>query len=172
MEKCKCANEDTGLLGLIAILCMICDHLGAAFFPDAMWLRVIGRIAFPLYAWGVAVGAEHTRSWRHYAARLLALDVISQPFYMFALNHPITKFNVLATLLLGLIAICGIREKKYWLSALAVLLPCFIEMDYGVRGVMLVLLLWACQDNPLALGALPLTGLLQNSPENGKGTNE
>ena len=76
MEKCKCANEDTGLLGLIAILCMICDHLGAAFFPDAMWLRVIGRIAFPLYAWGVAVGAEHTRSWRHYAARLLALDVI------------------------------------------------------------------------------------------------
>lgn len=154
MEKCKCANEDTGLLGLIAILCMICDHLGAAFFADAMWLRVIGRIAFPLYAWGVAVGAEHTRSWRRYAARLLALGVISQPFYMFALNHPITKFNVLATLLLGLIAICGIREKKYWLSALAVLLPCFIEMDYGVRGVMLVLLLWACQDNPLALGAL------------------
>ena len=122
MEKCKCANEDTGLLGLIAILCMICDHLGAAFFPDAIWLRIVGRVAFPLY--------------------------------MFGLNHPITKLNVLATLLLGLIAICGVKEKKYWLSALALLLPCFIEMDYGVRGVMLVLLLWACQDNPAALSVL------------------
>ena len=45
-----------------------------------------------------------------------------------------------------------------------------------LAGIYLTLLFGACAylryALPLALGALPLTGLLQNPPENGKGTNE
>ena len=44
-------NENTGLLKVIAILCMIADHIGAKFFPTIAELRVVGRIAFPLFAW-------------------------------------------------------------------------------------------------------------------------
>lgn len=151
MKKRLSINEDTGLLGLIAIVCMICDHLGAAFFKQAIWLRVIGRIAFPLFAWGVACGAEHTRNWRGYALRLLLLGVVSQPFYMFGMNHAFNQLNVLATLLCGLLAIEGIKEKKHWLTVAALLFPCFVTTDYGVRGVFLILMLWGLRETPLAL---------------------
>lgn len=153
MEKRAATNRDTGILGLIAIGCMICDHLGAAFFPQTMWLRIVGRVAFPLYAWGVAVGAEKTRDPYRYAFRLFLLGLVAQPFYMYGMNHPITKLNVLATLLLGLIGIIGLKEDKLWLTVCAVLTPCFADMDYGVRGVLLVLLLWAVHKNPWALAA-------------------
>lgn len=147
----KATNHDTGILGLIAIVCMIIDHLGAAFFVGETWMRVIGRIAFPLFAWGIAIGAEHTRNIARYAWRLFILGVISQPFYMYGMNHPLSKLNVLATLLLGLLAVAGLKEQKTWISVCAVLAACFLDMDYGVRGVLLVVLLWAVRDNPLAL---------------------
>lgn len=44
------ANHDTGLLGIIAVICMIFDHVGSALLPNVMWLRVVGRLAFPLFA--------------------------------------------------------------------------------------------------------------------------
>ena len=33
-------------LKILAMVCMTIDHIGAAFFPQAVWLRVIGRLAF------------------------------------------------------------------------------------------------------------------------------
>lgn len=144
-------NHNTGLLGVLAVIFMICDHVGAVFFPRVIILRVIGRLAFPLFAWGIAIGAEHTRSLPRYALRLLALLVISQPFYMFALNHTLLKLNIFATLLLGLLAIWGLKEKRLWMTVAALLVAELIGADYGLRGVLCILLLWALHDNPLAL---------------------
>ena len=106
-------NENTGLLKVIAILCMIADHIGAKFFPTIVELRVIGRIAFPLFAWCLCVGAVHTRNVWKYALRILLVGILSQPFYMQALDHKWYQLNVFATLLLGLLAIAGIREKRW-----------------------------------------------------------
>lgn len=145
------ANHDTGLLGIIAVICMIFDHVGSALLPNVMWLRVVGRLAFPLFAWGIAIGAEHTRSLPRYALRLLAAGIVSQPFYMYALNHPLDKLNIFATLLLGLLSIWGLKEKKEWLTVAALLATQFIDMDYGLRGVACILLLWMLHDHPLAL---------------------
>jgi len=144
-------NYNTGLTGLIAVICMIIDHVGVIFFPTLTLLRVIGRIALPLFAWGIAIGAEHTRSMERYAFRLFIMMIISQPFYMLALMHPLSKLNIFAVLFLGLIAIWGIREKKLYLAVLALLLTHFVNMDYGLRGVLCVLLLYATRNNPLAL---------------------
>ena len=55
-------DKKTGTIKLIAIICMIVDHIGVAFFPQHTEFRMIGRIAFPLYAWCLVVGSEHTRS--------------------------------------------------------------------------------------------------------------
>lgn len=144
-------NHDTGFLGIVACICMVIDHMGVVFFPSAEWMRVVGRIALPLFAWGIAIGAEHTRSISRYALRLLLLMVISQPFYMFALGHTWDMLNIFATLLLGLIGIWGLKEKKEWMTVIALLLTCFIDMDYGTRGVLCVLLLWSLRDKPLWL---------------------
>ena len=37
-------------LKLIALVTMIIDHVGAIFFPQFIWLRYIGRLSMPIYA--------------------------------------------------------------------------------------------------------------------------
>ena len=144
-------NLDTGFLGIVAVICMVIDHAGAKLFPSEVWMRVIGRIAFPLFAWGIAVGAEHTRNMGRYALRLFLMMIISQPFYMFALDHTLLKLNIFATLFLGLVGIWGLKERKEWMTAIALMLAHLLGADYGLRGVLCILLLWGCREKPLAL---------------------
>ena len=49
-------------LKILAMVCMTLDHIGAAFFPQAVWLRVIGRLAFPLFSYCIAEGCRYTRN--------------------------------------------------------------------------------------------------------------
>lgn len=142
-------NTATGLLKLIAIICMMIDHTGASLLPSFTELRIIGRIAFPLFAWSLVVGSEYSRSIPRYALRLLIFLAVSQPFYMLALNHTALQLNIFATLLLGLVGIYGIRLKKYGsqvlLPALGILASCLITVDYGWRGVVFILLLYGAR---------------------------
>ena len=67
-------------LKLIALAAMIVDHVGAVFpTPDAF--RVIGRMAFPIYAFLIAEGCRHTRNRQRYLVRLGLFALISEiPF--------------------------------------------------------------------------------------------
>jgi len=130
---------------------MVVDHVGVMFYPSVTVFRVVGRIALPLFAWGIAIGVGHTRNIGRYALRLLGMMIISQPFYMFALVHPLSRLNIFAVLLLGLVGIWGIRDGKLYLTAIALLLAQLLDMDYGLRGVLCVLLLYAARNDPLAL---------------------
>lgn len=139
-------NTDTGLIRLIAILCMAVDHVGVIFFPRTMELRVVGRIAFPLFCYGVVLGSVATRDWKKYALRLLVCAVVSQIPYMVAVGHTWKEFNVIFTLLLGLMAIVSVREKRagseIWGPAVCVLAAAAVHMDYGWKGVLFILLLY------------------------------
>ena len=42
-------NLDTNLLKLIAIICMVIDHVGTVFFPGDPVFRWVGRLAFPIF---------------------------------------------------------------------------------------------------------------------------
>ena len=53
-------------LKLIAVITMTIDHIGLAFFPQQMLFRVIGRLAFPIYAYMIAEGCRYTRSMGKY----------------------------------------------------------------------------------------------------------
>ncbi len=146
-----CVNLNTGVLKLIAFASMFCDHIGVIFFPGVRWMRVIGRIAFPLFAWCVAVGALRTRDIRRYALRLLFAGLVSQPLYALALRHPMTQLSIFGVLLLGLLACWGIRENALWLTVLSFIAGAALQMDYGVRGVALIVLFFLLQDSPIAL---------------------
>ena len=80
-------SRETDVLKLIAIMAMFIDHLGAAIFPGVMEMRIIGRLAFPIFCYTLAAGCCYTRSMGGYALRLLIAALISQPFYVTALNH-------------------------------------------------------------------------------------
>lgn len=67
-------------LKLIALATMIVDHVGAVLVP-VPFLRNIGRMAFPLYAFLIAEGCRHTRSRERYLLRLGLLALVSEiPF--------------------------------------------------------------------------------------------
>lgn len=151
-------NKNTSFLKIIAIACMLIDHAGVVFFKNAAEMRLIGRIAFPLYAWCIVVGGEYTRNIWLYALRLLIVGLISQPLFMWGLNHQWNELNIFATLLLGLMGIAGSRERKwgsqFWAPALVIALSCMIQVDYGWEGVLLILCLWACRKQKSALIAV------------------
>ena len=72
------------VLKLIAAVSMLCDHAGLILFPAVPVLRVIGRLAFPLYAFCIAEGFRHTRNRLRYFLRVFVLGVLCQIVYTIA----------------------------------------------------------------------------------------
>ena len=148
-------NEKTAFLKLLALVLMVIDHCGVIFFKAVMEWRVIGRLAFPIYVWCLVVGMGYTRNPIRYSLRLLLMAVVSQFFYMKALNHGVTEGNVMFTLLLGQLAVYGLQRRKfgsqYWAPLIALAVSLILKMDYGYKGVLLAILLYLAKDTRSAI---------------------
>lgn len=154
-------------LKLLAMLTMLIDHTGMVLFPELTWMRVVGRLAFPLYCFLLAEGAVHTRNIKRYLGRLLVFAVLSEIPYDLACSKvwfdPWGQ-NVFFTLFFGLAACAALQrlqEKPVpaLLLAGALLLaaePLFF--DYGGFGVALVMVFYLCRANR-AGGALAFIAL-------------
>ncbi|MBQ8556306.1 MAG: hypothetical protein IJ438_10610 [Clostridia bacterium] len=142
-------NSATGVLKILALVFMFIDHAGKMCFPGIFELRLIGRIAFPLYCWCMVVGACHTRSMPKYLLRIALIGLASQPLYMVALNHTWNQPNIFLTLAIALCGLWGLREKRFlshiWAPVLALAAAELTGCDYGWRGVMLTLLLYGAR---------------------------
>lgn len=151
-------NTGTGWLKLIALVCMFIDHAGKMCFPDVPELRMLGRIAFPLYCWCLVVGASHTHSFPKYLGRIALIGLVSQPLYMVALDHPVEKANIFLTLFVALLGLWGLRERKWlshlWVPVLALVLAQLLSVDYGWKGVLLVFLLYAVRTSRSGIAAV------------------
>ena len=125
-------NLDTSLLKTLALLFMLIDHLGVALFGNLLEMRVLGRIALPLYAWCLIVGNVKTRHPLRYFGRLLLVAVLSQPLYMMALSHSWRHLNILFLLALATAAIQSIRLRRFgsqfWGPALCYMVLGFCEI--------------------------------------------
>jgi hypothetical protein len=80
-------NTDTDFLKLVAIVSMLIDHLGARVFPQYVEMRYIGRLAFPLFAYCMAVGCVFTKNIGKYALRVGIMAILVQPLYVTAMGH-------------------------------------------------------------------------------------
>ena len=151
-------NLDTDLLKLVAILSMLVDHIGGAFFPEVGPFRWIGRLAFPIFCYCMTVGLLYTRNTKKYLARLAIFALISQPFYILA-THPYDyqaewmNMNIYFTLFFSLLAMTGVKSRKWWLFLLSFLILSMFGFDYSVDGVILMLIFYLCRNHP-KLGAL------------------
>lgn len=134
----------TGVLKILALVFMFIDHAGKMLFPQIAEMRMLGRIAFPLYCWCMVVGISYTRSVPKYLGRLMLIGLVSQPIYMVALNHSWNQPNIFLTLLVALCGVWGLKAKKLlshiWAPILALFAAQLLGCDYGWRGVMLMLL--------------------------------
>lgn len=154
-------NTDTSLLKVVALVSMIIDHVGVAFLPGVQELRILGRIAMPLYVWCLVVGTEYTHNALKYALRLFVLGVISQPLYIMVLGNSWSRPNILFLLCLGVLAIAGIKEKWYysqfWAPALCLIVCLLFDIDYGWKGFLFILLLYASRYSKPSLAAAYLS---------------
>ncbi|HIU16540.1 MAG TPA: hypothetical protein IAC49_08795 [Candidatus Ventricola intestinavium] len=168
-------NQDTGLIRLIACLCMVIDHAGKMLFPQYPVMRLIGRLAFPLFAYGIAVGIVYTHHPIRYLTRVVLLALVSQPLYalglahensaMYAVSfweHPLRAAytfyinswqtpSILLSLSLGLCILICLRQKRFVL-ALGVYVLCerfSSSLDYGIGGIRLMLLFYFFLEHPL-----------------------
>lgn len=81
MEKESFVNKGvlTGnMLKIIALITMTIDHVGYFLYPTEQWLRIIGRIAFPIFAFLIAEGCRYTRNKKKYFITMLIFAVVCQ----------------------------------------------------------------------------------------------
>lgn len=160
---------------------MLLDHIGLLFFPELEFLRWIGRIAMPLFAYFIGEGCYYTSRPMHYFLRIFALAVLCQIFYTGQqfLSGNVTEIylNILFTFSLS-IPVCltylRLREsfKEYYPSVvfeksllfslmafLAVIFWLLCSVSEKKIGVRIVL------DYGLAGVFLPLFAVLRRSPK-------
>ena len=111
-------------LHILAMLCMLCDHLWGTVIPGNDWLTCVGRLSLPLFAFMLVEGYFHTKNLKRYVGRLLLFALISEIPFNLAMGsrvfYPIHQ-NVLWSFLisLGLIHINEkVKSRRYWLRIL------------------------------------------------------
>ena len=142
-------------LKILAMIAMTCDHVGLQLLPQVPVLRLIGRLALPVYAFLIAEGCRYTRNKRKYLLRMLGMASLCQLVYFFAMGS--LYQCILVTFSLSICLIWAVDEavkKRDVLSvllALAVFAGAFVicevlpgvlkdtdfYVDYGICGVLL-----------------------------------
>ena len=146
------------MLKIIAAISMTVDHVGVILFPRMTILRIIGRIAFPIFAFMIAEGCRYTKNKLKYFLCVfgtaticqIAYTVYSQRLYM----------SILVTFSISILLIYALQYMKNTLKSktedlikkilscfifffgvvAAFVLNLFVEIDYGFIGCMLPVL--------------------------------
>lgn len=133
------------ILKVIAIITMLLDHIGLVFFPQLAFLRIIGRIAFPIFAYQLTIGYRHTSNKRRYMSRLWIFAIISQIPY--TLLFDTFDFNIMFTLLLSIVLMDQVTKGRWmwvFVGLAVVTIPEYIpnipEFDYHWYGILAPLL--------------------------------
>lgn len=151
-ENIKGINTFT--LKLIAILSMTIDHIGYLLFPKVTLLRIVGRIAFPIFAYLIAEGFVHTGDVKKYLLRLGIFAILSEIPYDLVISGNVLDLeqqNIFFTLFAGLLAISLVSKTKsivlqFGSIAVIALLAEFIKVDYGSVGVMMIVLFYVFRE--------------------------
>ncbi len=148
------------MLKVIAAVCMAIDHIGMLFFPKIAIFRIIGRVAFPIFAYMIAEGCRYTKNKLKYFGLIFFPAAICQSAY-YLVDNKGTYMCVLITFSLSILMIYALQYFKKAVfarekSVLKILLGgaffvCLVwgtrqlnrvlQIDYGFWGSMLPVLI-------------------------------
>lgn len=146
-------NLTGNALKLIAAAAMVIDHVGLMFFPEVAELRILGRLALPIFAFMIAEGCRYTKSKVRYFLHIFCLAAICQAVYYVAQGS--TYMCILVTFSLTILMIFALQgmQKAFASSAslwrklactgafaatvaLSWILNRHLQIDYGFWGCM------------------------------------
>ena len=146
---------------------MLCDHFGDAILKPFSFFNVLGRIAFPIFAFQLTEGYIHTKNLKKYFKRLIIFAIISQiPFMLFSSTFT-SRFSLIIffSLFIVLFAIY-IYDKSHnkFLGILVTLFLCalaqLIKTDYGAWGVCIIMIFYIFKDKKIWMCLLYLLSCL------------
>lgn len=119
-------NKKTNVIKWLAIVTMTVDHIGYILFPQLIWLRLVGRIAFPCFLYTTIEGVKQTRNFYKYFLRLLLTGVLS----IFVTQLAGNIWNILFSLAIFALTL---HDRRFFIPGL--LLSNFTE--YGAYGFLM-----------------------------------
>lgn len=141
------------------------DEVSPFFETLGIAMRLIGRMAFPLYAFLLVQGFLYTRDWKKYVARVIMFAVISElPYNLVAgkkLLYPAGQ-NTMFTMAVGLLCMKMLSDLekfehstgKRWFgtvmvagAGIAAAEVC--HMDYGMYGILLLMVFYVFRFRPV-----------------------
>ena len=145
-------------LKILALIAMTVDHIGVVIFPQVTVLRIIGRLAYPIFAYMIAEGCFYTHDKKRYLGGIVALGAACQLVYFFALGS--LEQSILSTFALSIVTVYAVQlvdSRRDVRGALALagalaldafvcwglpslLRPGDFSIDYGFWGVLLPVL--------------------------------
>ncbi|MBQ8301352.1 MAG: hypothetical protein IJX57_05255 [Clostridia bacterium] len=166
-------------LKIIAIIAMTCDHIGKQILPDMAFLQIIGRIAFPIFAYMIAEGCFYTRNRKKHLLMLISVAIGCQLVYFVFMRSLYQCILVTFSLSVMLIYIVDNAMKKRTFKSFAVVFIAFavvyllteilpnvliytdFAIDYGLVGVLLPVFVYTAEKkrDKLVVSALMLIGL-------------
>lgn len=146
------------LLKIIAIVTMGIDHIGKILYPDLLFLQMIGRLSFPIFAYLIVLGVESTKKPQKYMITLLSFALISQFPYFLAFDiQPFERLNILFSLLLSAVTIY-FYNKKSPVAFVPLLISIILPTEGSYYVVLTAVGMKLLKDSP-KLGALVLFAL-------------
>ncbi len=144
-------------LKMIAALAMLIDHIGVILLPQLPVLRIIGRLAFPIFAFMIAQGCRYTKNKARYFLTMFGVGAVCQAV-LFFYNQSL-EMNVLITFSLSVLLIYSFQWAKEEIFAAQARIPVILckvllfgallcgvgilglyaDLDYGATGAMLPL---------------------------------
>ena len=109
-ERAKICVLSGNALKIIAAISMLIDHIGLIFCPQITLLRILGRMAFPIFAFMIAEGCRYTRSKLKYFLSVSGMGVAY--LIVFYLYSGVIYMSIFITFSLSIIMIYALQTFK------------------------------------------------------------
>jgi len=139
LKAVKDKGINQNMLKVIAVITMTIDHMGYFLFPEIREMRIIGRMAYPIFTYLFALSFRYSGNRYKLLARLLVFAILGNALIYLAGDT--TFVNILFLFVLGWFAFQAIETKfgplfYGFVILLMAGLAEFFKVDYGAYGIL------------------------------------
>lgn len=154
LKRARVLNANA--LKFLAAALMLVDHIGYMLLPQVLFLRIVGRLSMPLFAFALSEGCRYTKNKAKHFFLLFTLAALCQAVYFF-FDDGNLYMSILVTFSLSVLTIYALQffkktlfnkksdglDKGLAFTLFSAVLLCdfalcqLFTIDYGFWGIML-----------------------------------